>query len=108
MLFLLPAGIEQLQKPSVPVISPGFDVLEGALRCGDVYFLRLAQQRSQVIEILRPPAVVARQYFERHQVADASNRNDESRKNLQVFGPAGNIAFDARRREKKIDHDALF
>ena len=88
------------------MISTSLDILEGS-PCGcDVLFLRLAQQGPQVIDILRPAPVVARQHLERHEVADQSNRDDESGKDFQPFGSTGNIALDAGRREKKIDHDA--
>jgi len=100
-------GLEEVNEAPLSVIATCLDVSEGGLGLIDVRLLGLTQQSSQVIEILRPATVVARQHLESHKITDAGHWNDKSWKNFELLGAVGDVRLDSGGREQEIDDDPV-
>ncbi|HZP41955.1 MAG TPA: hypothetical protein VFD84_10650 [Candidatus Binatia bacterium] len=62
---------------------------------------------TQIVRVLRPPAVVARKELERNRMTDASDRDDEPREDGDGIRRGDDLRFDTRGDEEHVGDDPL-
>jgi hypothetical protein len=99
---------ELFEKMPSSLITAFLDELKsnpGVLQVARFGFL---EKRPQIVEILWPLAVIARQDLQSHKVADAGYRHVEARKDVQLFSGLGDLRLDSRGCKQQIDESSTF
>src|SRR5579884_404829 len=87
------------------MVSAGLDRAYGLSGFDEIGVGRLAQERAQVVEVLRTPAIVASEQLERHQVTDAGYGDTQPREDFDGVRPASDLGLDARRCKQEVHDD---
>lgn len=100
-------GIERREQVTAARKTAGLDQRNRITRDGDFVGVCNGDQCGQVDCILWSTRVVARQKFQRDQMADPCNRHDDSTEHLERLRMRDHFRFDSRRGEQQVRDDPL-